>query len=43
MALASQKFPEWDETLKRMPALEAYLAWIPTEGSGPNKMPTTDE
>ena len=26
MALASQNFPEWDETLKRMPALEAYLA-----------------
>ena len=26
MALASQNFPEWDETLKRMPALEGYLA-----------------
>jgi hypothetical protein len=26
MAYASQNFPEWDETLKRMPALEAYLA-----------------
>jgi mono/diheme cytochrome c family protein len=26
MAFASQNFPEWDETLKRMPALENYLA-----------------
>ena len=26
MAVAAQKFPEWDETLQRMPALEAYLA-----------------
>jgi mono/diheme cytochrome c family protein len=30
MAHASQNFPEWDETLKRMPALENYLAtYIP--------------
>ena len=26
MAVASQQFPEWTETLKRLPALEAYLA-----------------
>jgi mono/diheme cytochrome c family protein len=26
MAFASEHFPEWDQTLKRMPALEAYLA-----------------
>jgi mono/diheme cytochrome c family protein len=26
MAVAAQRFPEWDETLKRLPALESYLA-----------------
>ncbi len=26
MAVAAQQFPEWDATLKRLPALESYLA-----------------
>jgi hypothetical protein len=26
MNVAAQQFPEWDETLRRMPALESYLA-----------------
>ena len=34
MAVASQKFPEWDETLKRMPDLEDYLATYDAHASG---------